>query len=152
MIERITHAGIELALIIPRAYKGEGIQFFTPNTYSQQIGYMNRPKGYVIDPHVHLRIPREVQYTQEVLFIRSGRVRVDFYNTDRLYLQSRILEQGDFILLAEGGHGFVMLEPSEIIEVKQGPYAGRKRQIPIRVSDAGALGIQAAMSMSALQD
>jgi mannose-6-phosphate isomerase-like protein (cupin superfamily) len=126
MIERITHAGIELALIIPHSYKSEGIQFFTPNNYSQQIGYMSRPKGYVIEPHVHLPLPREVYYTQEVLFIRSGRVRVDFYDSDGLYLQSRILEQGDFILLAAGGHGFVMLEPSEMIEVKQGPYAGEK--------------------------
>jgi mannose-6-phosphate isomerase-like protein (cupin superfamily) len=126
MIERITHGGVELALIVSHAYKGEGIQFFTPSNYSQQIGYMNRPKGYVIDPHVHLPLSREVHHTQEVLFIRSGRVRVDFYDGGRLYLQSRILDQGDFILLAQGGHGFEMLEPSEIIEVKQGPYTGEK--------------------------
>jgi hypothetical protein len=126
MIERITHSGIELALIIPRGHKGEGIEFFTPSSYSQQVGYMSRPKGYVIDPHVHVSVPREVHFTQEVLFIRSGLVRVDFYGTDRVYLESRILEQGDLILLADGGHGFVMLEPSEIIEVKQGPYAGDK--------------------------
>ena len=29
---------------------------------------------------------------------------------------------GDVILLASGGHGFQMIEQSEIIEVKQGPY------------------------------
>lgn len=28
------------------------------------------------------------------------------------------------ILLASGGHGFEMMEASEIIEVKQGPYVG----------------------------
>lgn len=28
------------------------------------------------------------------------------------------------ILLAYGGHGFEMIENSEIIEIKQGPYAG----------------------------
>jgi len=28
------------------------------------------------------------------------------------------------ILLAFGGHGFEMLAPTEMIEVKQGPYAG----------------------------
>jgi hypothetical protein len=27
-------------------------------------------------------------------------------------------------LLAHGGHGFTMLEESEIVEVKQGPYSG----------------------------
>ena len=33
---------------------------------------------------------------------------------------------GDVVLLAHGGHGFTMLEPSEMIEVKQGPYAGEQ--------------------------
>jgi hypothetical protein len=85
---------------------------------------MNRPQGYVIDPHVHNPVVREVQYTKEVLVIKSGKVRVDFYDDDQNYLESRIVFPGDVILLAFGGHGFEMLEDSEIIEVKQGPYAG----------------------------
>lgn len=126
MIERIGHLGRELALIVRRSFFAEGIQFFTPGTYSQQIGYMNRPSGYVIPPHVHNPVAREVQYTKEVLFIKSGRLRVDFYSEDQVYLESTILEAGDVILLAFGGHGFEMLEPTEIIEVKQGPYAGEQ--------------------------
>jgi mannose-6-phosphate isomerase-like protein (cupin superfamily) len=85
---------------------------------------MNRPSGYVIPPHVHNPVPREVKFTKEVLFIRSGRLRVDFYSDSQEYLQSTILAAGDVILLAYGGHGFEMLEQTEIIEVKQGPYAG----------------------------
>ena len=85
---------------------------------------MNRPQGYVIPPHVHNPVAREVHYTKEVLFIKSGRVRVDFYDDDQNYLESRILVRGDVLLLAYGGHGFEMLEPTEMIEVKQGPYAG----------------------------
>ena len=49
---------------------------------------------------------------------------MDFYDDDQNYLESRILDQGDIVLLAFGGHGFVMLEDSEIVEIKQGPYAG----------------------------
>ena len=124
MIERIVHQNRELALIIRKNFYNEGIEFFTPDTYSQQIGYMNRPAGYVIQPHVHNPVKREVQYTKEVLFMKKGRVRVDFYDDDQNYLESRILSAGDVILLAFGGHGFEMLEDSEIIEVKQGPYAG----------------------------
>lgn len=124
MIKRIIHLGRLFALIIKRDYKDDGIQFFTPNEFSQQVAYMNRPKNYVVAPHVHNAVPREVQFTQEVLVIRSGRVRVDFYDDHRDYLESCILETGDVILLAFGGHGFEMLEDSEIIEVKQGPYAG----------------------------
>lgn len=124
MIDRIFCKDQELALIIRRSFHKEGIEFFTPSTYSQQIGYMNRPTGYVIAPHVHNPVAREVQFTKEVLLIRSGRLRVDFYSDQQQYLESTVLEAGDVILLAYGGHGFEMLEPTEIIEVKQGPYAG----------------------------
>jgi mannose-6-phosphate isomerase-like protein (cupin superfamily) len=124
MIETIKHEALVLAIILRRNYQREGIEFLTPNNFSQQLGYMKRPQGYVIAPHVHCPVKREVHYTKEVLFIRSGRLRVDFYDEQKHYLQSSFLEQGDVILLAYGGHGFEMLEECEIIEVKQGPYAG----------------------------
>ena len=124
LLDYVTHSGVQLAVVVRTRFVASGIQFFTPNDFSQQLGYMNRPSGYIIPPHVHNPVPREVQYTKEVLFIKSGRVRVDFYNDDQSYLESRILETGDVILLAYGGHGFEMLEPTEMIEVKQGPYAG----------------------------
>lgn len=123
-IEHITDGETHLALIIPRKFRAEGIKFFTPDSYSQQIGYMCRPAGYIIEPHVHNPVPREVLYTNEVLFIRSGRVRVNFYSEKKKYLCSRELENGDIILLIQGGHGFEIIESAEIVEVKQGPYAG----------------------------
>jgi mannose-6-phosphate isomerase-like protein (cupin superfamily) len=124
MTEDILHNGKLLALILRASFHADGIRFFTPNDFSQQLGYMNRPRGYVIPPHVHNPVTRSVQYTKEVLFIKSGKVRVDFYDDEQNYLESRILGAGDVILLAFGGHGFEMLEPTEMIEVKQGPYAG----------------------------
>jgi len=124
MIEEILHDKVLLALILRAGFRADGIRFFTPNDFSQQLGYMNRPQGYVIPPHVHNAVERRVHYTKEVLFIRSGRVRVDFYGDDQTHLESRILGAGDVILLAFGGHGFEMLEPTEMVEVKQGPYAG----------------------------
>ena len=126
MIDQILIDGKFLALILRGSYKKQGIDFFTPDDFSQQLGYMNRPEGYVIPPHVHNPVSREVHYTKEVLFIKSGRVRVDFYDDHQIYLESRVLETGDVILLAYGGHGFQMLEPTEMIEVKQGPYAGNR--------------------------
>ena len=124
MIENIRHNGLLLAVIIRHNYKKDGIDFFTPGDFSQQLGYMNRPEGYEIEPHVHNKVERKVTLTQEVLFIKKGKVRVDFYTDAREYLESRIIETGDIILLASGGHGFKMLEQSEIVEVKQGPYCG----------------------------
>lgn len=124
MIYNLIHNNITHAIILYSQYKNEGIKFFTPNNFSQQLGYMNRPKGYVIKPHLHNSIPREVHFTKEVLFIKSGKVRIDFYDDNKNYLESRILQQGDIVLLAFGGHGFEMIEPTEMIEVKQGPYTG----------------------------
>jgi mannose-6-phosphate isomerase-like protein (cupin superfamily) len=129
MLEEIKDKENLLAIIISAAYKKDGISFFTPSDFSQQLGYMNRPKGYVIEPHVHNLIERRVTLTQEVLYIKSGRVRIDFYNNEQCYLESRIVQKGDVILLAAGGHGFEMLEDAEMIEIKQGPYCGDEDKV-----------------------
>ena len=129
MVEKILHNGHLQAVIIRTEFIKEGIEFFTPGDFSQQLGYMNRPKGYIIDPHVHNLVERKVTLTQEVLFIKSGAVRVDFYGDDKHYLESRVLNKGDVILLAAGGHGFEVLENAEMIEVKQGPYCGDEDKV-----------------------
>lgn len=137
-VEHLDHEGLSIAVIVRREFRRDGIEFFTPGTFSQQIGYMNRPAGYVIPPHVHRPVRREVDYTNECLFIKSGRLRVDFYSGGKVYLRSTVLNAGDVILLVQGGHGFEMLEPTEIIEVKQGPYAGdmdKQRFEPVAAAD-----------------
>lgn len=141
MVESILYKGEVLALILRAGYRAEGIRFFTPDHFSQQLAYMNRPQGYVIPPHVHNPVVREVHFTKEVLFLRSGRLRADFYDDERNYLESRILHQGDVLLLASGGHGFEMLEPCEIIEVKQGPYAGEADKTRFSGIDAASAKI-----------
>lgn len=138
-IRHIFHESTMIALIIPGDYHDSGIKFFTPREFSQQLGYMNRPAGYTIQPHVHNEIHREVRLTQEVLIVKSGRVEIDFYSSDQDYLESVQLVAGDIILLAAGGHGLSFLEESEIIEVKQGPHAGEEDKTRFTVKrDEGA--------------
>ena len=122
MIEKIHNKNKLLAIIIRADFEKDGIEFFTPNNFSQQLGYMKHSKGYVINPHTHNIVPRNVTLTQEVLYIKKGTVRVDFYENNQTYLKSSILKTGDVILLAAGGHGFEMIEETEMIEIKQGPY------------------------------
>jgi hypothetical protein len=124
MIEEITFDKQLLALVVSHQFNQPGIHFFTPNELSQQLAYMHHPTGKIIPPHVHNPVPREVTYTQEVLFIKSGKLRVDFYTEQQHYLESRILTGGDTLLLVTGGHGFEVLETVEMFEVKQGPYVG----------------------------
>ncbi len=115
-----------LAYIIRDDHQCEGVDFITPDDYSQQVAYMHHPAGKVIDAHVHNAVHRSVLYTQEVLFIKRGKLRVDFYDEYEDYLESRVLNSGDVLLLVSGGHGFKALEELEMIEVKQGPYSGDK--------------------------
>lgn len=141
-VEKVIHNNALLAIIVRSTYYKSGIEFFTPSDFSQQLAYMNRPAGYRIMPHVHNKVQREVFYTQEVLFIKKGKVKIVFYDDDRNYLDNNILETGDVILLACGGHGFEMLEESEIIEVKQGPYAGEMDKVKFEPVDKGTLRIE----------
>ena len=135
MTEIIKYKDNTLAIIIRANFKFNGIKFFTPTDFSQQLGYMNRPKNYVIEPHLHNTVDRNVKLMKEVLYIKSGKVRVDFYDDKKNYVESRILHQGDVILLATGGHGFKMIDPSEIIEVKQGPYVEDEDKIRFKSVD-----------------
>jgi hypothetical protein len=123
-IETIQKQGCLFALIISHRYDKPGISFFTSNDLSQQLAYMRHPAGKLIDAHIHKPVAREVHYTQETLLIKRGKLRVDFYDENQVYCESRILEAGDVILLVQGGHGFEVLEELEMFEVKQGPYAG----------------------------
>lgn len=113
-----------MAIIISNQFNEKGIHFFTPNDFSQQLAYMNHPTGKIIEPHYHNSVQRNVVFTQEVLVIKKGKLRVDFYDEDLNKTESRILANGDVILLSSGGHGFEVLEDLEMIEIKQGPYSG----------------------------
>lgn len=124
LAENIMHNGQLLAIIIRRDFDGEGLTFFTPDEFSQQLAYMHHPAGHVIQPHVHKVVLREVYNTQEVLFVRKGRVRVTFYDEGQREVGAREVGAGDVLMLVRGGHGFEMLEPTQMFEVKQGPYAG----------------------------
>lgn len=115
-----------IAIILKNNYCSEGVDFITPGEFSQQVAYMHHPAGKEILPHVHNMVQRSVIMTQEVLFIKKGKVRVDFYDDYKDYLESIVLSEGDMILLVSGGHGFKVLEELEMIEVKQGPYVGEQ--------------------------
>ena len=136
-VEEVKKKNKLLAMIIRDNYECEGVDFITPNEYSQQMAYMHHPSGKTIDAHVHNLVHRNVVMTQEVLFIKKGVLRVDFYDEYEDYLESRDLYAGDVILLVSGGHGFQVLEEVEMIEVKQGPYAGVADKIRFTGIDAG---------------
>ena len=122
MISRIEKNGILHAIIIDSAFSKPGVNFITPNESSLQIGYISQPTGKSIKAHYHKKTTRTIYYTNEVIILKRGRLRVDFYDDQKEYFESYILKTGDVILLESGGHGFEVLEDVEMVEVKQGPY------------------------------
>jgi mannose-6-phosphate isomerase-like protein (cupin superfamily) len=124
MVEDVWIGDSHCALVLRAGYRGDGIEFFTRDEDTLQLGYMRREKGYLIQPHVHRPARREIDYTNEVLVVRSGRVKVKFYDDDQVLSKEIELNTGDIILLMQSGHGFEMLEDSEMVEIKQGPYVG----------------------------
>lgn len=142
MVENVSDGEQLLSVIVSARFSTPGVHFFTPDDLSQQLAYMHHPKGKLIHPHIHNPVPREVHYTQEVLFIKKGKLRVDFYSDQQAYLESRVLESGDVILLVTGGHGFEVLEEVEIVEVKQGPYAGEGDKVRFSGISAGEVRMQ----------
>ena len=135
-------SGDVLGLVVRSSHTAEKIDFVTPDHFGQQVAYMNRPKGEIIQAHIHEPISRTLIGTQEVLYIRKGRIRVDFYESDQTYVSSMILSSGDLMFLSTGGHGFEVLEDIDMIEIKQGPFAegrDKTRFVPnpheIRFSD-----------------
>ena len=129
LIKNIEYKGKTLAIIIRHDYSKDGVEFFTPNEFSQQLAYMKHPKGKRIDAHTHNVVPSEVSYTKQVLVIRKGKLRVDFFEDDQSYIESHLVNQGDIILLAFGGHGFECLEEVKMVEIKQGPYLGEQDKV-----------------------
>ena len=131
MREEIIIHGKMHAIILYAAYDERGIQFFTPHNFSQQLASISYSAGRVIPAHTHTLVSREVLFTQETLFIRKGKLRVDFYSDQQEYCKSRVLGPGDVILLVSGGHGFEVIEDLNMVEVKQGPYIGDADKIAV---------------------
>jgi hypothetical protein len=124
IVEKLEHAGRVFAILISPSYEKTGVQFLTPLDALLQVGIMNWPTGHRIQPHGHLPIERAIQGTQEVLFVKKGKLRANFYDETYTVVLQRDIGEGDFICLLEGAHGFDVLEDVQIVEVKNGPYAG----------------------------
>ena len=110
MIEEVYNNNQLLSIIVRNNFTKNGLEFFTKNDNNLQLGYMSKSEGDEIMPHIHNHIERKITDTQEVLIIKNGKIRIDYYCNEKIYIQSKIVEKGDVILLISGGHGFKILE------------------------------------------
>ena len=123
--EKIMDGDSVLAIVIRNADWEEGLNFISSDEDYQQVGVWGYKKGKKLAPHIHLIEPREVLRTQEVIFVKDGRIRADIYTEKEKFLKSIELGKGDTIILLKGGHGYEILEDNtKVLEVKNGPYIG----------------------------
>lgn len=122
--KKIQSKNNEIIALIVKKQNVESVNFVTPEDFPLQLGISKYKKNSKIKPHIHKKIKRVIEITQEVVYIEKGKVVVNFYDSEGKKLSSEILESGDIVFFVQGGHGFEILEDTKIIEVKQGPYLG----------------------------
>ena len=128
-IERIIHKKKNYALIIRNKiqFKKKGVNFLTKKEDLLQVGFLKHNRNHIIKSHIHIRQKRSINYSSEVLIIKKGEIKVNFFDCYKKKIpKTKILYKDDIIILFQGGHGFEVNKNCEIIEVKQGPYLKSK--------------------------
>jgi hypothetical protein len=128
MIEKIKFKQKLYAIIIRNKFTKAGANFLTKSSLSQQMAHMEYKKGHKIRSHYHQKWVRKISTTLEVLFIKKGKLRIDFYTTKGKYFLSKVLDEKDSVQFIYGGHGFEVIKNVSMIEIKQGPFTKDTRK------------------------
>jgi len=116
-----------IAIVVRKDFKKKGVNFISDPDFPLQLGISNYEKNEEIKAHFHIENEIKIDKIQEIVYIKKGKTLVNLYSKDGCNFKSIELTTGDIIFFVEGGHGFNMLEETDIIEVKQGPYFGRDK-------------------------
>jgi hypothetical protein len=125
-VVEVREGDVVLARHVPAsvAWK-DGLSFFSQDSEFIQVGVWGYDAGKQLKAHIHNEVTREVFWTQEVLYVRRGRIRANIFNQAGEPLTTLDVHEGDIIALLRGGHGYDILEPgTQVLEVKNGPYVG----------------------------
>jgi len=103
----------------------DGLSFFSEIEDFIQVGSWGYEANKELKSHIHNEVKREVMWTQEVLYVRSGKLRANVFNTCEVKVAELDVSAGDVIILLRGGHGYKILEEgTQVLEIKNGPYVG----------------------------
>ncbi|KEI71956.1 hypothetical protein [Endozoicomonas elysicola] len=103
----------------------EGLNFFSQDSEFMQVGVWGYDAGKELKAHIHNEVKREVLWTQEVLFVRQGKIKANIYDTAETKVAELNVTAGDILILLRGGHGYDIVENgTQVLEIKNGPYVG----------------------------
>ena len=98
----------------------------TDGHHPLQVVTLSHPKGKYLAAHTHRPVPRKTERMQEALFVKKGKVRLDLFGPDKKPFKKLVMKAGDFFILQNGGLGIQMMEHSECVEFKNGPFVEDK--------------------------
>lgn len=119
-MEKISHKNILIAIRVKR-FKSGANPLTDPNEPLQVLVH-KRQAGKKTPAHFHLPRKRITQTLQECLVVIKGKIKIDLYGTHNKKFKSIYLSAGDVVIFVSGGHAVHLLEDTELIEVKNGPF------------------------------
>ena len=122
MIKLIKDNGITYAKIIRSSYQTNDTQFFTDEKDELQLGYIVYPKNHKTGAHYHNHLNKETNRTDEILIVKNGSARVDFYNLKGEYIKSCEIFKDDILIIHQGGHNILFYEDTKVLAIKSGVY------------------------------
>ncbi len=127
LIEYIKYKNEKYAVVVRSNYVNKPIDFFTDTNNEFQMGMFTRDAGYRVEPHKHICDPFKIESVQEFIFVKNGKLKMEFFSSSGNKYNEIILNKGDSVLTMRGGHSIIFLEKSSILEIKQGPYKENKK-------------------------
>ncbi|MEB3755313.1 MAG: hypothetical protein GSR79_00405 [Desulfurococcales archaeon] len=101
----------------------EGTWILTPSSWGLQVGIFKHNKGYVVEAHTHPRERCGRYNGNEMLYVITGRLKINLFNEKGKLLKDITLNKGDCLII-NSGHSVEVLEEASVLEVKEGPYPG----------------------------
>ncbi len=106
----------------------DGLNFFSEDGDFIQVGTWQYDNGKELKAHQHNPVPRTAEWTQEAVYVKSGRMTAAIYGLQQQKLGEFQAGPGDILIMLRGGHGYSILEDgTQILEIKNGPYPGAER-------------------------
>lgn len=128
IIEKIENNGKLLAIVIRKDFNKKGLTFVTEDDFGLQVGVHIQDKGFEAKPHKHAPFEELKNLkVQEMFYIKKGKVRIGLYDDIGKKIRDIDGNAGDTLIL-NSGHSLSCLEDSKFIEIKQGPYRGKKEK------------------------
>ncbi len=121
----IERDGTRFAIILRKLDQDlDNTLFITDPKWPLQVGVLTHRKGYVEKPHYHKIQERSIKGIPQMLFLKKGKINIEFFDRNNVKFNSVDLSEGDLILLLDGSHRLIVEESMNAVMAKLGPYSG----------------------------